>query len=415
MKVQKNKILIVCYSFPPHPGIGGRRWAKFSKMLSLQGYEPLVIGAKNYSNNVSFWTDDSKDIKTKTYKFKFQKILKNPKSVFEKLFRKVILLFINRTKYNPHIITSLPNKKIWQEVKDIIVSQQINKVIVSGDPYLFYYCSLIKKEVCFDLIIDYRDLWNDHSFYNRYVKLQPRQKEYFEYVENYAVNNCNKIIFVDEHLESVIKKRMKVNTITTHVLHNGFDKDDFISIGNKENTASVINIFFAGSISSDLNDLLKAFVIAFKKLSEQNFRVYQQFNVSIFGEMDQALVKELTEFKLQRLKIESNTLEIKGYYEQLQNSDVGLVILSDEYKNSFITKFADYLFYNKFIVSLGSKGDFVDYIEKQNIGMGFEDESVFFENLLQKVKNNRKLPEVEKNKFDLNHITRKLVNEVIIN
>jgi len=53
-----KKVAIVCYSFPPFPGVGGRRWAKFAKFLAMDGYEVYAIGAKNIFTEKSEWTKD---------------------------------------------------------------------------------------------------------------------------------------------------------------------------------------------------------------------------------------------------------------------------------------------------------------------------------------------------------------------
>lgn len=416
---QKDKVLIICYSFPPHPGIGGRRWAKFSKTLSAKGYEIFIVGANNFSNSTSFWSKDVEKakIKIKTFNFQFQKIIKYPNSIFEKIARKVVLSFLKRTKYNASIITSLPNKNVWNSIKDLIVKEKIKKVIVSGDPYLFYYASKLKNELDFDLTLDYRDLWNDHTFYDTKVTLSNKQKQYFELAENFAVNNCDKIVFVDEYIQSVVQKRITSKTVSTFVIHNGFDKDDLKKGANERNQNEIINIFFAGSISSDLNTALIEFVSAFEKLSKKDPTLYSKFFISIFGEMDRALVLEIAEFKLVNLNIESKTLNIDEYYEQLRKIDIGLVILSDEYKNSFVTKFTDYLFYEKYIAVLGFRGYFTEYVEKQNIGLGFDasDPITFFKNLLDSYNNRKIISANEKEKFDLDSLTQKLIMEVIEN
>ncbi|MBA2611560.1 MAG: hypothetical protein H0U95_06290 [Bacteroidetes bacterium] len=413
-----NKILIICYSFPPHPGIGGRRWAKFSKLLSLKGYDVFVVGAENIYENASSWSKDINTAKIKLFSFNFnlQKIIKNPGSTFNKILRKFVVFGLNRTKYTPHIITSLPNKFVWKNVRKIISENNITKVIVSGDPYLFYYASLLKKEMDFELILDYRDLWNDHTFYDTNIKLSAKQKIFFELAENFAVNNCNKIIFVDEYLELVIKKRITSENVTTFVIHNGFDMDDLEKNPYDKGENDVINILFAGSISSDLNNSLVEFVAGFERVSKEKPTLYDKFSVSIFGEMDNSLAKEIVDFKLSNLHIENRTLEITDYYKQLRKSDVGLIILSEEYKNSFVTKFTDYLFYDKYIVVLGAKGYFNEYVLKQNMGLSFNvnDPETFFEDLL-KSKNRSKISIKEKEKFDLDVLTKKLIDEVIQN
>lgn len=415
----KNKVLIICYSFPPHPGIGGRRWAKFSKLLSKKGYEVFVVGANNLSGENSFWTKDveKSKMKIKAFDFQYQKIIKHPSSILDRIIRKIILTVLNTTKYNPSVITSLPNKNIWNSVKELIVKENIKKVIVSGDPYLFYYASTLKQEIEFDLVLDYRDLWNDHTFYGDKVKLSARQKEYFESAENYAVNNCNKIIFVDEYLESVVKKRISSKAVSTCVINNGFDKEDFDEkiVAKTEN--GVMRIFFAGSISSDLNPSVLAFVSAFKRLSVSDPNLFKKFSISIFGEIDSVLVHEIENLKLSNLLIENKTLKITEYYRQLKEADVGLVILSEEYKNSFVTKFADYLFYDKYIVALGFKGYFTNYIEKQNVGLGFDsrESNNFFETLVRLYKTKNSISNEEKEKFDLDILTQKLIENVIDN
>ncbi len=417
MSGRNNKLLIICYSFPPHPGIGGRRWAKFSKLLALKNYDVSVVSAKNFHSHVSFWNKDVINDKLKPYQFKFsfQRILKHPASIGDKILRKVVLFFINKTKYNPSIITSLPNKPIWRQIKEIIVSQNINKVIVSGDPYLFYYTCLLRKELEFDLVLDYRDLWNDHSFYDKNVILSKKQKEFFLYAENYAVNNCNKIIFVDEYLESVIKKRIRNDNILTFVMHNGFDTDDFIVDHKTKPVGNIIKFFFAGSVSSDLNESLINFIFAYNKLAGSKQELFSKFSISVYGEIDADLVRRVKSLNMKTVFIDSKGLDIKTYYEKLSSADVGIVILSDEYKNSFITKFSDYLFYNKFTVALGHKGYFTEYIEQHNIGLGFDGSNpeAFFEKLLLSVENSATINEVEKDKFNLSVVTEKLIKEVI--
>ena len=54
----KKKILVVSYTFPPSPGIGGRRWAKFSKVLVQKGWDVDVIAAKITRDSESVWMKD---------------------------------------------------------------------------------------------------------------------------------------------------------------------------------------------------------------------------------------------------------------------------------------------------------------------------------------------------------------------
>ena len=55
-------ILIICHSFPPNSGIGGRRWAKFAKELAHRGYTVHVIRNSTTARvRTSLWTNDVKN------------------------------------------------------------------------------------------------------------------------------------------------------------------------------------------------------------------------------------------------------------------------------------------------------------------------------------------------------------------
>ena len=54
-----EQVLIISYTFPPTPGIGGRRWAKFAKYFALKGYRVQVICATNPFSDTSIWDRDT--------------------------------------------------------------------------------------------------------------------------------------------------------------------------------------------------------------------------------------------------------------------------------------------------------------------------------------------------------------------
>jgi hypothetical protein len=52
-------ILIICHGFPPVPGIGGRRWAKFAKELARRGHPVHVIRSTGPEHGpISLWAPD---------------------------------------------------------------------------------------------------------------------------------------------------------------------------------------------------------------------------------------------------------------------------------------------------------------------------------------------------------------------
>ena len=408
-----SKLLLICYSFPPHPGIGGRRWTKFSKFLaSKHNLEIDVINAINYSNKESFWLNDIKDsprINIYSFHFQFQRILLNPNSILDKIFRKILIYISKFSKFSPSFITSFPNKKLWNFIQNKIHNNSYSSVIVSGDPFLFYYSSILKLPSNCNLILDYRDLWNDHSFYSKNVSLTKKQTAFFSYAENYSVNHCAKIFFVDKHIESVIKQRITNNT-PTFVFNNGFDSSDYSSALISSGTSEFIKLFFAGSISSDLNFRIISFL---KVLKNYNLISNKKVHLNIFGNFDEEVSDELINNESHFIFYKQE-LSYNDYIKELANSDIGLIILSNEYLNSFTTKFSDYIALNKYVLCIGESGEFSEFIYQNRIGSLFNSSSDtdFFNELINNFNNRHFLSDNIKLQFDIGNITQKLVSEL---
>lgn len=411
----QQQILLVCYSFPPHPGIGGRRWAKFSKKLSCNGYTIHVFNAKNISITSSLWNHDvmnSSTIKINSYLFNFQKLIFNPKSYLQKIIRKIFVKLLRLTKYTPDIITSFPNTAFWNGIEQTIKENNIKTLIVSGDPYLFYQATLLKKKNKIDVILDYRDLWNDHSFYQNHISLSKKQKHYFEFCENYAVNHCDKILTVDKGLEHIIKQRIKSKEVPTYILHNGFDPNDFNDVNEKILITDKINILFAGNISSDVNFIFIAFFNALKKLKELNNSLFNLITIELIGNMDFQLHEYISNLNLENTIIKQKTLPFNEYKKLSSHKNAGLIHLSKEYPHSYATKFSDYLKLNLFTISIGYKGDFANFIESNKIGVHFnieEDDVMFFEKLYTLFKTRLKPTNEILNKFNIDDISKELI------
>ena len=409
----KAPLLLICYSFPPHPGIGGRRWAKFTKYLAMNDQSTIVFNASNIFNENSLWTRDTINdkIQLNSYPFSLQKIVKFPQTVFEKTGRKAINFFLLLTKYNTDLITSLPNHEFWNSIEEKIKTNKIEKVIVSGDPYLFYYASLLKKKVSFELILDYRDLWNDHSFYNNNVSFSKKQRNFFNYCENEALQICDKIIFVDQHLKDTITKRIRNRNPKTSVIPNGLDLDDIKDIKKTDVKPSEKKmIFFWGSISSDLNDSVYHFISSFSELRIKEPGIYNSFHITIGGTIDHELMKKIKSLNLENVTIETKLLSRNEYYERLMNADIGITLNSYEYRNSFVTKFSDYLFLNKFILNISFEGRFAQFIKEHHLGDTFykKDDHRFFLDLKNNLASYKKPTEEILSSFELKNLTQQL-------
>ena len=141
--------------------------------------------------------------------------------------------------------------------------------------------------------------------------------------------------------------------------------------------------------------------------------LYQRFRYRLLSVMlDHQWVH--TPLKLENLFIDADIKSNEEYYYQLNEAQIGLTILSDEYKNSFITKFSDYLYLNKYTVSIGESGEFSDFLKENKIGTNFTalDNYLFFKDLLDEmISFNSSFIEL-KQQFDIVNLTKKLQYEI---
>ena len=93
----KKKVLIICYTFPPYNGIGGRRWAKFAKYLEHDNCDVSVIAAKKQDTSQSPWTKDISSYQDNINYLDadYPLILQsNPKSILQKIRYRLALFYV---------------------------------------------------------------------------------------------------------------------------------------------------------------------------------------------------------------------------------------------------------------------------------------------------------------------------------
>lgn len=164
----KPNVLIVTQTFPPEPGIGGRRWAKFAKYLHRAGVEPKILTrALKRNQPESLWTSDVAELNPQHinyYKANYPSVLTKAKlGVFDKVNYRVTLAAMNLlSSGNPYDRAALIQKSFSRTLEQTIVANGIRNVIVSGPPFnLLYFAARLKQRVGgFKLLVDFRDGWS---------------------------------------------------------------------------------------------------------------------------------------------------------------------------------------------------------------------------------------------------------------
>jgi len=164
----KKKVLIVCHSYPPNPGVGGRRWAIFTKYLLDSDVEVHVLTKQPSSNSVSPWMTYTAGGIMHYYKNNYPSILEsNPKTVIEKINYRLALLrlkLLSSSNYYDRGVLS--EKLINEKIKETLIQNKIDNLIITGAPFSFlYYGAILNLTEKINFIADIRDSWTSGAYF----------------------------------------------------------------------------------------------------------------------------------------------------------------------------------------------------------------------------------------------------------
>ena len=416
MANNKN-ILLVCFSFPPFPGIGGRRWAKFAKHLAQNGFNVHVLAAENTSGQKSQWTDDTvhPSIKIDTFSLGLSRVFSfYPKTFFEKLTYKALSikadLFIRGNKQDKIYFV---RNEILRMADKLISENKIDTLIVTIPPYKlsYYLLPLKKKYPALKFIVDYRDPWTDNKSYHGFADITSEDLAAETEYEIEVLQTADVIFDVNKHSLDVLKNKTNSKAKFIH-LPNGFDLDDYKFTEAKSDCSPVLRFVYSGSFYPNLIYLLKPIINSLNKLEKENIALYKLLRFDFYGNMDHEAIHLLKQLNCKAITFHGN-LPQKEVLDEIYQSDFCLLFSAADHNHALNTKFYEYLFMRKPILYFGNKGDASDFILKNNVGVLFEPEKT--ENALYEFLCSEKLRNFNYNKncditqFEVGNISKTLI------
>jgi hypothetical protein len=135
-----NKILFVWYSFPPNPGLGGRRWAKSSKYITKSRHYVEVINAKLRTDKLSTRSKDAQLLRKKNHAHSlptgYPEIIKKiPETLFQKIQYRLSLEYLKlKAKGNLYNKSSLWHLNLIPFVQKKLV-KAFDTIICTAAPF----------------------------------------------------------------------------------------------------------------------------------------------------------------------------------------------------------------------------------------------------------------------------------------
>jgi len=383
--MESKHILLISYTFPPYPGIGGRRWAKFAKYLSRQGYTIHVIHAKNPKKDaVSIWIDDIKNnpnIKRYELKSHYPNILTiNPSSYIDKIKYKIALFSIQLlSKGTPYDKGIFWKNTLLKTSTELIKKYNIKNVITSCAPFSSAYFSIELKNIFphIKLMIDFRDPWTWGSGYG-YSILAQKKLSFEKKQESRVIEKSDSIFVPTEIMKQYLQKTYSNESKKIEVLPHGFDKDE-ISICSKNITSDKTKIIFYGSLYDGIEKYISILSKEFEKLkNELELHIYSE-SVRYSDNFEKHGLLNNNVFFHKPLP----TIEL---FKKIQNASFVLLIHPDYGIHNISTKFYEIIYSKTPILYIGKKGLTYDFVTKNKIGYSFDESEIVtnFSKIIQK-------------------------------
>ncbi len=367
-------VLIICYTFPPYPGIGGRRWAKFSKYLARKGYKVHVVCSVNPFIEQSLYTEDVTEPGISIHPLSARyphTLLETPHSTISKLKYRfwdfLLKLVSSGTSYDKALFWK--TQMLAKSIK-IIKENKITTVIVSGAPFrTCYYATELKKIFPgLQLIADLRDPWTwGHSYgYKHLSKAKFNEEKRMErVVVEVSDLVCVPVEVMEEHLiREYPNQKEKIRS-----LPHAFDEDEITKVGAVKNT-EVKRLLFYGTIYDGIGNEFEAVA-----------QVVQQANAKL------TIVS--TSDKYINIFDKKNVLNTRVFYQgsmlpkqlfnTFENFNFILMVHHQDIKDYISTKFYEIIYSGVPIIFIGPAGKTSEFIIKNNIGVHILPEMILIE------------------------------------
>ncbi|PTM03640.1 MAG: glycosyl transferase family 1 [Bacteroidetes bacterium] len=379
--MNKKKVLIITYYWPPAGGPGVQRWLKFIKYLPEFNIEPIVYIPSNPSypiideslvNEIPKGLTIIKQPIAEPYKLaskisggKSETISKGiipdkkRQSVVERL-----MLFVRGNFFIPDA------RKKWIKpsvnyLSTYIKDYNINTVITTGPPHSLHLIGeQLKSKLDINWIADFRDPWTTIGYHKK-LKLMPMARKKHKALEAKVLNSADKIIVTSNNTKQNFST---LTNKTIEVITNGYDYESTVDVTIDEK----FTLSHIGSLLSERNPEVLWKVL--EEIASDDKIFDSMFKLNFIGAVSKDILRSLEAHNL------SQYVSLKGYVPhvdaikfQKQSQVLLLVEIDSEDTKCIIPgKLFEYMVSGRPILAIGPKGsDVSEILRTTNTGNYF--------------------------------------------
>lgn len=398
-----KKVLIICYTFPPATGVGGRRWSKLGTQLAKRGNTVHVITATP-STTGKYGTEKWNEITVHRIPGHYPPILThfNKKNVLQKINYHLALNFLLVcSKGNIYDKSVMWKKTLQNAVIKLVKSENISNIIVSAPPFqhLYYITELKKKISNLNIILDFRDPWAEHPDFHKVnmSSLPLKRIEYQIHLEKNALSQADHVVAISPMITESIANFLNNGNEKFVTITNGFDRTDYEFLKSIPSPdPGYFRIVYSGSLYLNTRETNRHLVEFINKNSEVLVKNKVRFefcghisqgNLAFYKQTDKRI------FIYHGIKPMNDALSI------LNQASAALFITDLGHQDiQFNTKLMDYIALRKRIFYIGQEGEVSRFIINNNIGVQFTNENL--NDMLEWIINRDKFNQLSYDSFD---------------
>lgn len=357
-----TSLLLICYSFPPYPGVGGRRWAKFAKYLSKNEFVVHVICARNPFNNASIYTRDvdHKGIISHQLDPNYPKILlTTPKGILQKVNYR-----LSKSKLERRVKGSIYDRSVFWEFQvlkkasELINEHKISTVIATGAPFrINYYATKLKEKFPgLKVINDLRDPWTWGVAYG-FSELDEERRAHEEYLERQVMEHSDVVSVPVEQMTRHLKEKYPIINEKIVLLHHGYDPEEIVLNSATERKKGKLIMY--GTLYPLQDESYKALADA---ISENNY------TLDIYSSSDKYLDIFRSKALLQKKVSYHQPIQPSDLFAVVAKSSAVMIMQPDNAIDYITTKIYEIVYSKTPILYIGKKGQLWEFIEKNQLG-----------------------------------------------
>jgi len=370
-----KKILIVSFTFPPMPGIGGKRWAKFAKVLQKKGHKVCVLSAKPDENDYSPWDAAVKD--TKRYFINRPSplhSLNGSNSILDKIKYRLALEYTKKLKKGNIFDRAIYwEKDFFKKTTNIIIKEKIDFLIVTGAPFrLLYFGTLLKEKFPnIYFIADIRDPWSWGVFGFNFLSAKRIVQEHK--MEKKVMQTADIITVPVEEMRNVLSDKYPKNRSKIYHLPHGFDASELPS-RHKIIEDKYIRLIYGGMLYEGLNDSY----LKVKKVLKEN----QNIHFTIYSDVDRYDDLFSTDEGEGRFLLERKAaISSRQFLNEVANSHFYVSLVNERIKNYLSSKYFELIKIGIPIIIIGPIGELSQFISENGFGYHFLNDDNLIKNL----------------------------------